>query len=89
MKMTADFHRRYSAGAAARAMLILRDPHAPGREYCAEQGCDFDRAADYAFTVGTLVATVGSLLDAMGYPEHGPDVDQRSWLPDPEDDDDV
>ena len=77
--MTADFHQRYSGSTVPSAMRFLADPHAGAREFWAGDP-DRLREGDYPFTCGAALATIGSLLDVMGCPEHGPNVDQRSWL---------
>lgn len=82
MPQTADFYMRYSDSTAHRAMQILADPHKPAREWAIEHGFAPNPDHEAHFTIGTLTATLGSLLDALGYPEQGPSVNQYSWLPD-------
>lgn len=87
---TAEYHQRFHVfGTATRAMEILADPHAPAREWERENGWGSDRAARNAFTIGTLTATIGGLLDVLGFPVQGPAVGQRSWLDPPDDEDDA
>ena len=86
MNLTVGFHQKYSQGAIRRAVELLGDVHAPARSWADEHGYAPNQDAQQCFTVGYLTATVGSLLDALGLPEHGPNVDQHSWLVDDTDD---
>lgn|GEM_PF-5345321 len=81
--MTVDFHQRCSSGTIQRVIALLADVKAPARAYADEQpDWTLDSTAEMCFTIGYLSSTVGSLLDALGFPEHGPNVNQWSWLPD-------
>lgn len=82
MLMTADFHQRYGDGSIRSAMKLTLDPHAPADQWEAEHPeWAPDPTANACYTIGYLTATIGSLLNVLGYPEHGPNVDQHSWLP--------
>lgn len=85
---TAEYYQSHADRTAAMTIELLADVREPARQYAFEHP-QFapDRIADDCFTIGYLTATIESLLDAMGYPKQGPKIDQRSWLPDPDDDD--
>ncbi len=85
--MTAEFHQRYSQPAITRAIALTADVYEPSREWAAEHGRP-EWANDPHYTIGALLGTVQGLLDALGYPEHGPNIVQHSWLPEPDDADD-
>lgn len=83
--MTAELHQSLAQSTIDRAITLLADVMAPAREWAAEHGYS-DGHKD--FTIGFLTGTVGHLLDALGFPEHGPNEGQWSWLPEPDDDED-
>lgn len=85
--ITADYGLRYAHGNARAAIVLLADVHAPAREWAAEHGYPPDIDADRCFTLGYLRGTIEGLLDALGYPEHGPSLNQVSWLVEDDDDD--
>ena len=78
--MTADFHQRFRGPSIALAIRFLADPHAAARELFADDVGGL-REGNYPVTCGAAIGLVGVLLDALGYPENGPNVGQRSWLP--------
>jgi hypothetical protein len=90
MNLTAEFHERHRDRATRDAIEFLADPYALARQYAVEHP-EFaaNPDADRAFTYGVALATIGGLLDVLGYPEHGPNVGQRSWLPEADDDDEA
>jgi len=89
--LTVDFHQRYSdvAGRVDAAIVTVADVYAPARKWAEESSFPVDDEAERCFTIGYLTATIRGLLDALGAPEQGPNIDQRSWLPDDDDDDEA
>lgn len=86
--MTVEFHQRHGGSSIVRTIELLRDVHAPAREYLAEHPQFAPNVeADLCYTIGYLTATIGSLLDVLGFPEHGPNLNQHSWLPEVDEED--
>lgn len=87
--MTVEFHQRHGRSSIARTIELLRDVHAPAHQYATEHP-QFapNTEADLCYTIGYLTATIGSLLDVLGYPGHGPNLNQLSWLPELDDEGD-
>lgn len=81
MTQTAEWYQRSSDGTVRRAIEVLGDVHAPARAWAVQYGREPNVEADVFFTVGYLTGTIRGLLDALGFPEQGPNVDQHSWLP--------
>lgn len=77
--MTVEYHQRYAQAHIADAIKLIADVDAPRRQCLAERPDWTDLSVHY--TIGYLTQTVAGLLDALGYPEHGPNVDQHAWLP--------
>jgi hypothetical protein len=76
MSFSVDFHSRMAQHRVAAALEFLKDPTAPGRRYQAElvaEGSDAGCDATYPYSLGTAESLLDGLLDACGYPVHGPD----------------
>ena len=87
--LTADFHQRCSASKVDAAIAIVADVHAPARKWAEESSFPVNDEAERCFTIGYLTGTIQGLLDALGAPKQGPNINQCSWLPDEDDDDEA
>lgn len=76
---TVDFHQRYAAG-VEQAIELMADPLGPANAWAREQSSPIDAIDKRWFTVGYMTGVIGYLLDALGFPEQGPNVNQMSWL---------
>ncbi len=65
------FHERCKDDTVRRGIAFLLDPLADAREHCADN--------QYPFALGSAKSQIGSLLDALGYPQHGPDLFDVEW----------
>lgn len=77
---TVDFHQQHGAGVIEQAIELTADPLAPANRWANEQSWTADDNDKRCFMVGYMTVTIGNLLDALGFPQQGPNVDQVSWL---------
>lgn len=76
MTLSADFHARVLPKVAQRAIEFLADPRAEARAYAAEHSSP---DSEYPYALGCALGTIGSLLDSLGYGDHGPDRFDCEW----------
>jgi hypothetical protein len=82
MSFTADFYTRMTTSRVAAAIEFLNDPTARGRQYQADlvaEGATAGYDATYPYSLGTAQSLIEGLLDACGYPDHGPDRFDCEW----------
>lgn len=83
--LTADFYQSFSTDTVDAAINTIADVYAPARKWAEESSFPVDDEAERCFTIGYLTGTIRGLLNALGAPEQGPNINQRSWLPDDDD----